>query len=409
MLSHTTLRSLARTHGTPLYVYDMRDIVSRIRTCARYPVTLRYAVKANMHPDIIRCMYAHGVHFDASSSYEAQALLSYGVAGNRIRLSSQQPAHALRALVQKGVRYTATSLHQLALFSREYTKGGTVGVRINPGFGSGADARRNTGGTQSSFGIWHSYIPEVTAYAHAHALTIDTLHIHVGSGADPRVWEAVMDRALEILLHFPTVTTLDIGGGYKIHRFADEQETNMDEILPLFLKKMSAFTAVHGRTVALEIEPGTWMVGHAGTLLAEVVDVVDTGTHGYHFAKLNTGMNDILRPTMYGAGHAIDVLRTPKNGEEKQPFVFVGHNCETGDVLTPAYGNPNGIEARYVHVPRIGDVVAIRDAGAYCASMRACGYNAFPSAHELCVPSLPQKKQSKKTPRRAQRRTSSSR
>jgi diaminopimelate decarboxylase len=121
-------------------------------------------------------------------------------------------------------------------------------------------------------------------------------------------------------------------------------------------------------------------VGHAGTLLATVVDIVDTGADGHVFLRLDTGMNDIIRPSMYGAQHEIEVLT-----DETEPgeYVVVGHNCETGDILTPAPGDPEGLEPRHLKHARIGDVVAIHDAGAYCRSFAVHGYNSFPSAKEV--------------------------
>lgn len=156
----------------------------------------------------------------------------------------------------------------------------------------------------------------------------------------------------------------------------------MEEIGEAFSRTLRRFAAETGRELHLEIEPGTWLVGPAGTLLAEVVDKVDTGPDGHQFLRLNTGMNDIIRPSMYGAQHRIEILTdTP----EKQSYVVVGHNCETGDLLTPVFGDPESLESRELARAEIGDVVAIYDAGAYCASFAVHGYNAFPSAKELML------------------------
>jgi diaminopimelate decarboxylase len=191
-----------------------------------------------------------------------------------------------------------------------------------------------------------------------------------------------MKTSLAIASQMPDVTSLDIGGGFKIHRYGDEHEADMTEIAEVFASELTAFAEKTGRKLHLEIEPGTWLVAHAGTLLAEVVDIVDTGADGHAFLRLNTGMNDIIRPSMYGAQHKIEVL---SEAQEQEEYVVVGHNCETGDILTPAPGDPEGIESRLMKKANIGDVVAIYDAGAYCASFSAHGYNSFPSAKEIIV------------------------
>ncbi|MFZ2593727.1 MAG: diaminopimelate decarboxylase [Minisyncoccia bacterium] len=382
LFTQPEITRIAKKFNTPMYVYSKKFLLDRIAVFKKFNVTMRYAMKANPHRDIIALFNKHGLHFDSSSSYEAQHLLNLGISGKKISLSSQEPAHNLQELINKNVHYTATSLHQLFLYAQTEHTGKSIGIRINPGMGSGEDKRRNTGGKNSSFGIWHEYLSDALTYCAQQKIHVDTLHIHVGSGADPAIWEQVMIRSLQLCAQMPSVTKLNIGGGYKIHRFGTEKETDMHKILKVFFKHLDAFNKKSQRAISLEIEPGTWLVGHAGMLVANVVDIVDTGKNGYSFVKLNTGMNDILRPTLYGSQHMIEVISTEK---KTGMYVFVGHNCETGDILTPENGNPNGITPRKVRLPKIGDLVAIYDTGAYCASMRAQGYNAFPSAGEICI------------------------
>jgi diaminopimelate decarboxylase len=150
---------------------------------------IRYAVKANPHPDIINIFASAGLHFDASSSYEAQTLLDMGIAGERISLSSQQPAHNLDQLLEVNVQYVATSLHQLELYCQSTVRPGTVGLRVNPGVGSGHNNRTTTGGINSSFGLWHEYLEEAHSLAERHGVNINRLHVHIGSGADPSIWK----------------------------------------------------------------------------------------------------------------------------------------------------------------------------------------------------------------------------
>lgn len=371
---------------TPRYEYS-RSVIQQtidllVRLSAPFGVTVRYAIKANPHPEIIKMMDGSGIHFDASSSYEAEELLKQGIEGNKISLSSQQSPHNLPALLDAGVLFTATSLHQLKLFLDCANHPNTVSVRINPAFGGGHNNRTSTGGVSASFGIWHEYIDEVIALAKAANTVINRLHIHIGSGADPAIWKEVMDRSLAIVEKLGDVTTLDIGGGYKIHRFGEEKEADMREIGNMFAEKLQSFYEKTGRKIKLEIEPGTYFIAHAGTLVASVDDIVDTGKSGYTFLRLNTGMNDFLRSTLYGARHNIEVMNT--NTTTKK-YVVVGHNCESGDILSPAAGNPEEIETRELKEARIGDEVRIYDTGAYCASMRAKGYNSFPDAIEVMV------------------------
>src|SRR6266536_1872557 len=147
-------QALAAQHGTPLFVYDRNQLRQRAQqlTSLQLPfgLTIRYAVKANPHPEIIKLFAATGVQFDASSSYEASNLLDLGIPGEQISLSSQQPAHNLAELLAVGVRYVATSLHQLELFIAAAGEDSTLALRVNPGLGAGHNNRTNTGGANSS-------------------------------------------------------------------------------------------------------------------------------------------------------------------------------------------------------------------------------------------------------------------
>jgi diaminopimelate decarboxylase len=372
--------------NAPRFEYSRKVIDERIALLtsleAPFGCVVRYAMKANPHPEILQMMHKGGVHFDASSSYEAEALLQAGFPGNKISLSSQQTAHNLPELLDAGVLFVATSFKQLEMFLKTANRPDKVGVRINPAMGSGHNNRTNTGGVNSSFGIWYEYGEKIRALATAAHVTIDRLHLHIGSGADPYVWGQVMEQALDIAREYGDVTSLNVGGGYKVHRYGEEVEANMSDIFKTFSEKLLAFKAETGRALQIEIEPGTYFIAYAGTLVATIDDIVDTGKFGHTFLRLNTGMNDFLRTTLYGAQHRLEVIN---DETEEQPYIVVGHNCESGDIFTTEKGDPESVEPRMLKRARIGDTVHIYDVGAYCASMRAKGYNSFPDAIEVMV------------------------
>ena len=386
MLNNEKLKTLAREHGTPLYVYSLDALQARadelLELTLPFGLVPRYAAKANMNPKIIKLFSGLGLSFDASSSFEAMELIELGIPAYSISLSSQQPTHNLDELLERGVQFTATSLHQLELFAGSHVRPDKVGLRINPGTGAGGNNRTTTGGVNSSFGLWHEYLGEALAAAQKNNIRITRLHIHYGSGADPGIWSGIIDTALKVAAKMPDVTSLNIGGGYKVKRVAGEQEASMVKIAEMFSQKLKDFAVKTGRKLRLEIEPGTWLVAHAGILLAEIVDIVDTGKDGRTFLRLNTGMNDLIRPTMYGSQHEIKVLN---NKREQKKYIVAGHNCETGDVLTPAPGNPEELAERSLNAAEIGDIVAIYDTGAYGRYFSVKGYNSFPSAAEVCV------------------------
>jgi diaminopimelate decarboxylase len=380
------VRCAAERFGTPVYVYDEATLLSAVRALLAVPApfgfTARYAIKANPHTAILKLFERAGLHFDASSLHEVRRAMRAGIAPGKILLTSQQvlAEGEVRELMDAGAHYTATSLCQFEVFGRA-NPGGAVSVRINPGAGVGSIKRTKTGGRDSSFGIWHAYIDRVHELARAHRLTIERVHTHVGTGGDPAEWAAAATDTVALLDRFPDAHTVNLGGGFAVARVAEERAgaADLGAIGVRIARELERFHAETGRKVRLELEPGTFLTANAGALIARVEDIVDTGKDGHAFVKLDTGMNDILRPGMYGAQHAIVVV----DGEaDEGEFVFVGHNCETGDILTPERGDPECVRPRRTARPRIGSYAVIEGAGAYCAAMSAVGYNSFPSAAE---------------------------
>lgn len=390
-LTPELIQQLTAEHGTPLFVYSKREIkraAQDILLASRqlpYGGTIRYAMKANPHTEILQLLHEEGIHIDASSSYEAEKALEAGIPGENILLTSQQlppTDERFKALIGQGVQFTATSLHQLREYCRLFPNT-SVSVRINPGMGSGMNNRLTTGGVNASFGIWYEYIPEVLEIAQAANVNITRLHTHIGTGTDPAEWEAALDINLHLVEKLPYVTTLDIGGGFKSGYMRGEHDADMQVIMGVLAKRLEDFATQHNRQLHLEVEPGRWLVVHAGTLLTKVVDRTDTGINGHQFARVDTGMTDILRPAMYGAQHPLITVPMDDKPREDGEFVIAGHCCESSDVLTTAKGNPEELEPRHMLEPKIGDIIAVECAGAYCANMRASMYNSYPPAREV--------------------------
>jgi diaminopimelate decarboxylase len=371
--------------GTPCYVYDRAALEAAARQALAFPapygLTLRYAMKANPSHGILALFRDLGLHLDASSDFEVERALRAGFPGERIQLTSQMPSRRLAEHVRRGVVFNACSLHQLEEFGR-VAPGGEVSVRINPGLGSGSTKRTNTGGPAASFGIWHEYLDEVTAVAARHRLRITRLHTHIGSGTDPEIWKRVARMTLDIAARLPGVATVNLGGGFKVGRMPEEPRLDLADVGAHVRLEVEGFRARDGRRLHLEIEPGTFLVANAGAIIASCIDVADTGRDGYLFAKLDAGMSEVTRPSLYGAQHPIDVLA---EGREAAAVVFVGPCCESGDILTPAPGDPEALAPRWVPRPRIGDLVVVGGAGAYCAAMATINYNSYPQAPEVML------------------------
>lgn len=343
-----------------------------------------------------------GIHIDASSGFEVRRAVAAGIPAENISLSSQELPEDFEELVKLGVKINACSVSQLERFGRAFP-GEKVGIRINPGVGSGGFSKSttgfsktNVGGPSSSFGIWHNLVSDgtVPSIVKEHNLIVERIHTHIGSGSDPLVWQSVAQKSLSFCATFPTVTTLNLGGGYKVGRNPGEPTTDLQEVGQPVAQAFRDFATKEGRELHLEIEPGTYLVANAGALVATVQDKVTTisspdDEEGHMFLKLDAGMTDVLRPSLYGAVHPITIL--PGSGKEEdvgsatESVVVVGHCCESGDLMTPKSGSPEELDERLLRMAQIGDIVVMDGSGAYCAGMSSKNYNSFPEAPEVLV------------------------
>ena len=387
-LTREQVRRLQTEFGTPLFVYDQSSLERQVAIALGFPapfgLTVRYAMKACPSAAVLRVLTRAGLHIDASSGFEVHRAMAAGVPAERIMLTAQQAPEDLAKVAELGIRFNACSLAQLAAFGQA-CPGHQVSVRLNPGLGSGHSNRTNVGGPSASFGIWHSHLARVLATAREHDLKITRLPTHIGSGSDPEVRQRCAGLTINLVRHLPDVTEVNFGGGYKVGRMSTEPSTDLQRAGEPIAAELRRFATEEGRQLHLEIEPGTFFVGNSGAVVASVIDVVDTGKEGYSFIKTDTGMTEILRPSMYGSQHPIIVVPRVEQERPAKDYLVVGHCCESGDILTPEPDNPEGLLTRRLTEARIGDAIVIDGAGAYCAAMSAKNYNSFPEAPEVLL------------------------
>jgi diaminopimelate decarboxylase len=386
-LDYTTAHIVSESFGTPIYVYDQKSLEANAAAVLKFPnafgLTARYAMKASPNGSILKIFAKAGLHIDASSGHEVHRAMSAGIPAKHISLSAQELPVDLSDLLDAGIQMNACSLAQLERFG-QIKPSGQVGIRINPGSGSGGNNRTNVGGPSSSFGIWHHWIPQIKAILKKYDLTAVRIHTHIGSGSDPDVWLKVAKMNFDIVRQFPDVTTLNLGGGFKVGRMPDEKSTDLEVVGLPVKEKFEEFAVETGRQIHLEVEPGTFLVANACALLSKVQDVVSTGEGGYEFIKLDTGMTELLRPSIYGAQHPISLLQSSENSKAKD-YVVVGHCCESGDILTPAAGDPELLATRVLPLAEIGDYCVIDGSGAYASAMTPKHYNSYPEAAEVIL------------------------
>jgi diaminopimelate decarboxylase len=212
------------------------------------------------------------------------------------------------------------------------------------------------------------------------------VHVHIGSGSDPQEQEKATKAGLEIVNSYSTVRTLDMGGGIKVGRMSYETGTDIADLGNAMTSAIVEFEESTGRSLRLEIEPGTAAVANAGYIIAKVIDVKHTeGLAGQNFIIVDAGMNVNSRPVLYGSEHPIVIF--PQDSTERivKEYLVFGPCCETGDAQTLSTYDPNTLKLRPLIEAKEKDLAGIGGAGAYCASMALQNYNSLERPPEIWV------------------------
>ena len=381
------LWSLADQFGTPLWVYDAATIRQRIAQVSNFD-TVRFAQKACSNIHILQLMREQGVKVDAVSRGEILRALAAGFkAGGEpseiVFTADLFDAATLDCVVEHGVPVNAGSIDMLRQLGHR-SKGHAVWLRINPGFGHGHSNKTNTGGEHSKHGIWHTDLPLALQTIREQGLTLAGLHMHIGSGVDYGHLAEVCGAMVELVrtahaaghdLH-----AISAGGGLSIPYRAGDPVIDTQHYFGLWNTARQQAEAIVGHKLGLEIEPGRFLVAESGVLLGEVRATKNAGSN--HFVLVDTGFNELMRPSMYGSFHAMSVLRRDGSQGASQPTVVAGPLCESGDVFTQ--GDGGVVLPRDLPAAQVGDLLVIHDTGAYGASMSS-NYNTRPLVAEVLV------------------------
>ncbi len=381
MLDGRPLTPIARDHGTPAWIMSATTIRGRYAALAAALAPtgahIHYAVKANDHLAILTLLARCGAGADVVSLGELTRALRAGIPPARIVFSGVgKSADELTAALTENIAQinieSAEELDQLAAIATRLNRPARIAFRLNPDIDAGTHHHISTGRLGDKFGIPIADIPALYTRASEHPCLIPVgLALHIGSQiTSPAPYRAAfartasLVRALRAAGH--TVTTLDCGGGLGI-AYADEA--------PLSLP---AYTAAIAQSLvpldlSLMVEPGRYLVGPAGLLLARVI--LRKNARPRPFLVLDAAMTDLARPALYGAFHAILPLAPHHLHAPLAPLDVVGPVCESTDVLARARPLPP-LEA--------GDFVAILDTGAYGAVMSST-YNARPLAPQILI------------------------
>ncbi len=373
LMEDVALNAVADALGTPVWAYGAGVLRRRLAELQRALAGLahvHYAVKANDHLAVLRVLAAGGAGADVVSGGELARALRAGIAPARIVFSGVgKTADEIRAALAADIAQlnveSAAELEAISAIASGMGREAKLALRINPDVDAGTHAKITTGRAENKFGI--RYADAASLYARAATLPglrPVGLALHIGSQVLALApYRAAFARAAALVRDLRTaghdVSRMDCGGGLGIP-YRDELSVTPDAFAGAL---RAAFGALD---LELMVEPGRWLVGPAGVLLATVLLTKEEE----RFVVLDAAMTELIRPAMYDAWHAIVPLSPVRARQAAAPADVVGPVCETADTFARARNLPK------LHA---GDRVALLDAGAYGAVMSST-YNARPLA-----------------------------
>ncbi len=381
------LTRLAERFGTPLYVYSATTVSERYRlfdnAFRRCQHTVCYSVKANSNLSILRLLAGMGAGFDIVSGGELHRVMTAArkATGKVVFSGVGKLAGEIDEALQAGIMLfnveSASELKLLGARAAHLRKGASFAVRVNPDVAANTHPYISTGLHEHKFGVSWREAPELYRLGSQHDyLQPRGVSVHIGSQiTDAGPFQEAMERVTLLVRSLRAerfdIRFVDAGGGLGIS-YNDPTSIDFAGEVQQYSKALTK--PLKGMGLHLLLEPGRAIIAPAGLLLTRVV--YRKRNDGKQFVIVDAAMNDLIRPSLYGAYHEIvPVAAGPYSGENAEPVDIVGPVCESGDFF-----------ARDRRIPGLseGDFLAILDTGAYGMSL-ASNYNSRPRAAEVLV------------------------
>jgi len=360
------LENIAQEFGNPVYVYDAHKIESQYnRLTSAFSnvksLKINYAAKALSNISILKFLKNLGSGLDTVSIQEVQLGLVAGFkAQNIIFTPNGVSLEEIEEVAKLGVQINIDNLSILEQFGSKHPDI-PVCIRINPHVMAGGNTNISVGHIDSKFGISIHQIPHILRIVENTKMHINGIHMHTGSDIlDIDVFLYASEILFETAKNFKSLEFIDFGSGFKVPYKKGDIETNIEELGKKLTTRFNEFCKSYGKELTLAFEPGKFLVSEAGFFLAKV-NVVKQTTSTV-FAQVDSGFNHLIRPMLYGSQHEIINISNP-DGRERF-YSVVGYICETD-----TFANN-----RRINEINEGDILAFKNAGAYCFTM-ASNYN----------------------------------
>jgi diaminopimelate decarboxylase len=367
---------IAQQFGTPLYIYDGDKIAHQVRTLKNAfsdtDIKVKYAAKALTNISVLKLIRKHGASIEVVSLEEAKIAMKAGYTSPEIVFTPSGVDFAeIVEAADLGLAINIDNLSTLHRFGEKYKNTYPCGLRLNPHILAGGNYKISTGHSNSKFGISIFQFQQIMEIVQKHGIQVKGLHIHTGSEiAETDVFIKMAEILFSMAGDFPNLSFIDFGSGFKVSYKEGDMVTNIYDLGLKLSKAFNDFCQRYGRKLEMWIEPGKYVVSEAGTFLVKTNIVKPTPS--VTFVGVNSGLNHLIRPMMYDAYHHIVNISNP-TGSQKI-YTVVGYICETD-----TFGSD-----RKLHEVREGDILAIKNAGAYCFSMSS-NYNSRLRPAEVLV------------------------
>lgn len=368
---------LVERFGSPLFVMEedrIRDNAKRVLDAFRHPeCRIFYAVKANPNLRVLELIRELGIGADCCSAGEAHLALKAGFPAHDISFTGTGLTEPeARFLAEKNIPSNVDALSQFERYVPLFKDG--LGIRINPGRGTGLHQMCTTGGKESKLGIPIDHAPRALEMARKAGRRVAGLHVHTGSGGlDVEHFKTVADIMFELAKDFPEIEFVDLGGGLGVPHNPDDPLFDLEGYAKHALGKLDDWNRSNKRQLKLYVEPGQYLVSDAGWLLLTVVIRKET-PYEKTFLITDSNFNHYLGTSLYQSYHEFlkaEDLAAPLVEE----IDLCGNLCNTGDSFA---------KARKMPALKEGDLLAMVNAGAYGLS-RASNYNSRPIPAEVMV------------------------
>lgn len=360
------IQELVNSFDTPLYVYDAEIIdrqYARLKQAfSSCKTRINFACKALNNVKVMQHLHDLGACLDTVSIQEVWLGLKAGFTPEEIIYTPNCVSmEEIDLAVKEGVMINIDNISILEQFGLKYGNTVPICIRINPHVMAGGNINISTGHIDSKFGISIYQMRHVDRVVKNTGLNVIGLHMHTGSDiVDVDIFLRAADILFEQAEHFPDLTFIDFGSGFKVPYKPDDHSTDIEELGEKLTARFKEFCTEYGRELELWFEPGKFLVSQAGTFLVKV-NVLKQTTAAM-FVGVDSGLNHLIRPMLYNGYHHITNMSNPEGA--LRLYTVVGYICETD-----TFGWD-----RKLNEVRESDILAFNNAGAYGMTMSS-NYN----------------------------------